>query len=88
MITIADEKMSTWSAQRQQRGYLRRDTVTGDLSFRNSVTTPDQDVFDTLALSPDGTHLYVAGKDGISIYDRSSSGELTPSDLTSLKPSV
>ena len=63
-----------------------RDAVTGDLSFRGTVTTPGQDVFDTLALSPDGKQLYVAGEDGITIYDRDLAGDLTPSDRTLITP--
>ncbi len=63
-----------------------RDAVTGDLSFRGAVATPGQDVFDTLALSPDGTQLYVAGEDGIAIFDRDLAGDLTPSDLTLTTP--
>ncbi|MCU0962414.1 MAG: PKD domain-containing protein [Pirellulaceae bacterium] len=63
-----------------------RDAVTGDLSFRGTVTTPGQDVFDTLALSPDDAQLYVAGEDGIAIYNRDLAGDLTPSDRTLTTP--
>ena len=43
-------------------------------------------MFDTLALSPDGTQLYVAGEDGIAIYDRDLAGDLSPSNLTWTTP--
>ena len=43
---------------------------TGDLAFRHAVTNPGKNVFETLAVSQDGTRLFVAGQDGIAIYAR------------------